>query len=65
MYNVWLGYPSNICFINMCIYLLKLIHIKQAYSTLSTERYPLNQYIATLLNYKHFCWGPVRGALCT
>ena len=30
------------------------MHIKQAYSTLSTEREPLNQYITTLLNYKHF-----------
>ena len=37
MHNVWLGDPSNICFINVCIYLLKLIHIKQAYSTLTTE----------------------------
>ena len=38
MYNVRLGDSSNICFINVCIYLLKLIHIKQAYGTLSTER---------------------------
>ena len=37
-YNVWLGDPSNICFINVCIYLLKAIHIKQAYSTPRTER---------------------------
>ena len=38
MYIVWLGHPSNICFINVCIYLLKLVHIKQAYSILSMER---------------------------
>ena len=42
--------------INVCIYLLKLIHIKQAYSTLSTE------YIATLLNYKHFSAGVLYAA---
>ena len=35
---ICLGDLSTICFINVCKYLLKLIHIKQVYSTLSTGR---------------------------
>ena len=32
-----IGDPSNMCFINMFTYLLKLMHIQQSYSTMNTK----------------------------
>ena len=44
-------------FINVCIYLLKLIHIKQAYRARNANPSINIHCIAKLLNYKHFSAG--------